>query len=219
MPVNELDLVVLNGLRARLFDPRWLADRINGQESKTTLVADILRAANNSQDDTDAASENAVMQNLQCMIERVDVKNDLLRISVNLAQILEPDASRRPISAAFDIPFQKRQNGRAKPIVIAPDNAPQPDPDLIALVADARRWAGELLDGKASSIQQITEREGLRSGSVSRILTLAWLAPDISTAILEGRQPPHLSAKSLREIPDLPLGWLNQRKLLGFPHR
>ncbi len=65
----------------------------------------------------------------------------------------------------------------------------------------------------------ITEREGLRSGSVSRILPLAWLAPDISTAILEGRQSSHLSAKSLRELPDLPLDWVKQREILGFPHR
>ena len=120
--------------------------------------------------------------------------------------------------ASFEVPFQKRQNGRAKPIIIAPEDAPQPDPDLIALVADARRWADELLAGKSSSIQQITEREGLRSGSVSRILPLAWLAPDISTAILEGRQPPHLNAKSLRNLPELPLDWNEQRQILGFPH-
>ena len=89
---------------------------------------------------------------------------------------------------------------------------------LIALIADARRWAQELRDGKASSVQQITEREGLRSGSVSRILPLAWLAPDISTAILEGRQPQHLSAKVLRSLPELPLDWVAQRQILGFAH-
>jgi site-specific DNA recombinase len=69
---------------------------------------------------------------------------------------------------------------------------------------------------KQSSIQHITEREGLRSGSVSRILPLAWLAPDISTAILEGRQPPHLTAKTLRALPELPLDWAEQQRILGF---
>ena len=101
-------------------------------------------------------------------------------------------------------------------LIIVADNAPQQDPDLIALVADARRWASELLEGRASSIQHITEREGLRSGSVSRILPLAWLAPDISTAILEGRQPPHLTAKTLRALPELPLDWAEQQRILGF---
>ncbi|WP_317055552.1 hypothetical protein [Roseovarius rhodophyticola] len=113
---------------------------------------------------------------------------------------------------------KQRQNGRAKPIVITPNDAAQLDPELIALVADAKRWARELLDGKATSIQQITEREGLCSGSVSRILPLAWLAPDISMAILEGCQPSDLSAKTLRNLPDMPLDWEKQREILGFPH-
>ena len=132
--------------------------------------------------------------------------------------MLEQNAPGNPIPAKFEIPFQKRQNGRAKPIVIATKDAAQQDAELIALVADARRWASELLEGKSLSIQQITKREGLRSGSVSRILPLAWLAPDITTAILEGRQPNRLSAKTLRELPDLPLDWTQQRQILGFAH-
>ena len=136
--------------------------------------------------------------------------------SPNLAAFAEPDAAHTPIPAAFEVRFQRRQNGRAKPIVIAAKGAPQQDPDLIGLVADAKRWARELLDGKVTSIQQITDREGLRSGAVSRILPLAWQAPDISTAILEGRQPRHLSAKALRELPKLPLDWAEQRQVLGF---
>ena len=121
-----------------------------------------------------------------------------------------------PIPVTFEIPFQRRQNGCAKPIVIAAEHAPQQDPDLIALVADTRRLASELLEGRASSIQHITEREGLRSGSVSRILPLVWLAPDISTAILEGRQPPHLTAKTLPALPELPMDWSEQQRILGF---
>jgi hypothetical protein len=113
---------------------------------------------------------------------------------------------------------QPPETDHAKPIIIVPEGAPQPDPNLIALVADARRWTDELLAGKSSSIQQITEREGLRSGSVSRILPLAWLAPDISSAILEGRQPPHLNATALRNLLELPLDWNEQRQTLGFPH-
>ena len=96
--------------------------------------------------------------------------------------------------------------------------APCPDPDLIKLVGDARRWADDLLKEEALTIKGINEREGLRSGSVSRILPLAWLAPDISKAILEGRQPERLTTKVLRELPDLPLDWDAQRKLLGFAY-
>ncbi len=41
------------------------------------------------------------------------------------------------------------------------------------------------------------------------------LAPDIVTAIVEGRQPPTLKASMLQDI-DLPIAWIDQRALLGF---
>ncbi len=47
------------------------------------------------------------------------------------------------------------------------------------------------------------------------ILGLAFLAPDIQRAILDGRQPPHLNLESLKAI-DLPLAWSKQREVLGF---
>ncbi|MBS9718944.1 hypothetical protein ACFFUT_06920 [Pseudohalocynthiibacter aestuariivivens] len=199
-------------------DARWLADQMKGVESKTTLVADILRALDLRELSFDGPEDAASEQTFQKIVNRISAQTGMLHISINLAALLEPQIPCDPIPASFEIPFQKRQNSRAKLIVIAAKDAPQQDPDLIALIADARRWARELLEGKASSIQQITEREDLRSGMVSRILPLAWLAPNISTAILEGRQPSHLSAKTLRDLPELPLDWAKQRQILEFPH-
>ena len=216
LPADEIDRVVLNGLREHLSDPRWLADQIKGHERDAILIADILRATDKWRADTEESDGHVTAKNLPSIIDRIDAQKDRLSVSVNIAEMVESDADHTPILAGFEIPFQKRQNGRAKPIVIAAKGAAQRDPDLIALVADARRWAGELLDGETSSIQQITEREGLRSGSVSRILPLAWLAPDISAAILEGRQPQHLNAKTLRNLRELPLDWIQQRQVLGF---
>ncbi|AXI41802.1 recombinase family protein [Sulfitobacter sp. SK011] len=216
LPADEIDRVVLNGLREHLSDPRWLADQTKGHERDAILIADILRATDKWRADTEESDGHVTAKNLPSIIDRIDAQKDRLSVSVNIAEMVESDADHTPILAGFEIPFQKRQNGRAKPIVIAAKGAAQRDPDLIALVADARRWAGELLDGETSSIQQITEREGLRSGSVSRILPLAWLAPDISAAILEGRQPQHLNAKTLRNLRELPLDWIQQRQVLGF---
>ena len=217
LPAKELKRVVLDGLRDRLTDARWLADQLNGHEHEATLLADMMRGADRWQKDFDEPDDIASERILETILTRIDAQKDQLHIAVNLAGLLEPGFSCGPIPAAFEIPFQKRQNGRAKPIVIAAKDAAHPDPDLIALVADARRWARELLEGRYASIQKLTEQEGLRRGVVSRILPLAWLAPDISTAVLEGRQPSHLNAKTLRDLPDLPMDWNEQRKILGFP--
>jgi len=49
------------------------------------------------------------------------------------------------------------------------------------------------------------------------LLRLPWLAPDITTAIVNGRQPQRLNAKTLmRRASRLPTNWAEQRRLLGF---
>ena len=45
---------------------------------------------------------------------------------------------------------------------------------------------------------------------------LAFLAPDIQVAILEGRQPPELTLQGVLDTPLPPL-WEDQRRALGFP--
>jgi hypothetical protein len=42
------------------------------------------------------------------------------------------------------------------------------------------------------------------------------LAPDITAAILDGRQPSGLTATMLIEHPHLPLSWQEQRAAPGF---
>ena len=49
-----------------------------------------------------------------------------------------------------------------------------------------------------------------------RLARLRFLAPDITMAILEGRQPIEMTARSLLRGGELPLDWENQRRILGF---
>ena len=49
-----------------------------------------------------------------------------------------------------------------------------------------------------------------------RLCRLAFLAPDIITAILDGRQPVELTANKLMADTRLPADWAGQRQTLGF---
>ncbi len=52
---------------------------------------------------------------------------------------------------------------------------------------------------------------------VYRLLRLPSLAPDIITAIINGKNPPQLTAKKLMRLTtQIPIDWVEQRKLLGF---
>jgi hypothetical protein len=57
------------------------------------------------------------------------------------------------------------------------------------LLADAHRWLDDLVEGSAASLRELAQRYNRDKGEVSRTLPLAFLAPDIAEAILQGHQP------------------------------
>jgi site-specific DNA recombinase len=81
----------------------------------------------------------------------------------------------------------------------------------------AHRWFSDLKTGTVGSVHEVARRYGADPGDVSRILPLAFLAPDIAEAILDGRQPAELTSARLKRMSDLPLEWQRQRRRLGFP--
>ena len=68
--------------------------------------------------------------------------------------------------------------------------------------------------GRARSLRELAERDGITRRYVRRLLDLAFLSPELVEAILQGRQPAELTATRLTEL-DLPLDWTDQRRLLA----
>lgn len=71
------------------------------------------------------------------------------------------------------------------------------------------------MDKQDLNISQLARKENISDRYVSRILRLNYLAPDIVTAILDGRQPRDLKLQDLisKTIPDL---WEEQKSLFGL---
>ena len=217
LPAKELEDKVLIIVQAKLADQTWLADQLKEQGVSTSRVAKILAAAHTLQTASPKTNSDERPDNFLALIQNIDLATDVLQVTLNLNVLNEPSNLESDLTLCFELPFKLLQKGRAKPIVIATDETTiRRDSDLIGLIADAKRWMTELLNNEVASVQEITDREHLRSGSVSRILPLAFLAPDITHAILNGIQPVTLTAKSLRDLKDLPLAWSEQRKTLGF---
>jgi site-specific DNA recombinase len=63
----------------------------------------------------------------------------------------------------------------------------------------------------------IAKREGATQRYVAHLIKLAFLAPDIMTAIIRGKAPANVSLDRLKK--GFPLDWVEQRKALGFPPR
>ena len=91
------------------------------------------------------------------------------------------------------------------------------DPGLLRIVARAHDFQERLMQDPDLTVTGIASQERLTIGYLSRLLRLPSLAPDIVTAIINGKHPPQLSAKRLMRLArNLPTDWAEQRKLLGF---
>lgn len=62
----------------------------------------------------------------------------------------------------------------------------------------------------------MAQRNGTRAEDVGRVLPLAFLSPEVTDAILTGRQPSDLSVIHMARQTDLPLAWTQQSDELGF---
>ncbi len=88
------------------------------------------------------------------------------------------------------------------------------DPILVRLLVRAHAIRVRLLQDPSLTLREIAAEEGISGSYVSRLVRLAFLAPDIVTAILSGRHPPQLTANRLMDDTRLPLDWRAQRELL-----
>jgi len=78
-----------------------------------------------------------------------------------------------------------------------------------AIVRAHHRWRRRIESGRAKSITDLAEQEGVTVANVCRLLPVTCLAPDIVEAILDGRQPKGLRLAEM--LGDGPLGWEEQR--------
>jgi hypothetical protein len=92
---------------------------------------------------------------------------------------------------------------------------PRHDTTLLSALGRAHGWREAIERGDVSGIEVLAAREKLNRRQVSRLLRLAFLAPDIQKAIVEGRQPAGFNLKRFSESV-LPVAWDHQRRQLGM---
>jgi hypothetical protein len=116
------------------------------------------------------------------------------------------------------IPIRLQRRGGRKLIVTpegvaVPTPKPRRDETLIKALVRAHRWRRRIESGKAKSVTDLAEQEGVTDAYVCRLLPLTCLAPDIVEAILDGRQPKGLRLAEI--LGNGPLAWEEQRTAWG----
>ncbi len=132
--------------------------------------------------------------------------------------VTKPEQLAKSQMLKIEVPAQLTNCGHGQRFVLPGEvggEAPRnPDIALIKALVRAHDWNDKLVSGAAPSLRALSREHGLAERYMSRVLKLAYLAPDIVEAILEGRQPPTLTLQAfMQEVPER---WDVQRRKFGF---
>jgi hypothetical protein len=164
---------------------------------------------------------------LTALIKRIDVgahRIDIHLRPTRLGTLLDIPATSLSSETVdetqiLSVLIRLRRSGRETKMVIDgadPFATAKPDARLIKLLIRARRFNATLVDSDGAPFAALAKSEGVSPSYFTRLVRLSYLAPDITQAILDGRQPHDLTADKLLAHSRLPLIWHEQRTVLGF---
>jgi site-specific DNA recombinase len=143
------------------------------------------------------------------------------RLIVRLKSDRADEASDSPDDRSLSIPWQKPPSKRSRQILL-PHNASRSDvrPEqferrarLVNAIARGRRWLDDVVSGRVTTVAQLCAREKCSARQVNMTISLAFLAPNLVKAAVEGRLPRGIGIERLR---DPPTEWSRQFEALGL---
>ena len=159
---------------------------------------------------------------LEALRPSVRLRHDAVEINLERAQLADTLGLQLDDGKGIDLTCSATKVRRGHQLrLIIPSQRPisivqaTRDEKLVALMAEAHQARQLILANPDRSIAAVAADHGRCRTRLGKLAALACLAPDIVTAIIEGRQPRTLTARALQDI-DLPIAWTDQRTLLGF---
>jgi len=225
IPSAEIEHLVTSRVRQWLLDPGGIyqSTRLPDPSAQRRLIARAVEIGK-SWSELSGTRQRAFLTTL---IDRIDVGADQIDIHLRPARLAALlDVAATLLSGATDdeiqilsVSVRLRRAGRAIRMLIEGTDqfaTAKPDARLVKLLIRARRFNATLLDSDGVLFAALAKREGVSPSYFTRLVRLSYLAPDITEAILDGRQPRDLTADKLLAHSRLPLTWREQRAVLGF---
>jgi DNA invertase Pin-like site-specific DNA recombinase len=230
IPAAQIEALVMGRIRAWLADPVAVLNAVQCHHpdaaAQKRFLDDAARLAASWQD----LDDERLRAILRAVVTRVQVHSD--RVAVTLDQmglalwLNAKEDRRKPAHASGDdcerqqltvltVPARLKRAGIEMRLVV--ENGSEPanvDPVMVRLLLRAQAIRARLLQNPGLTLREIAAEEGISSSYVTRLLRLAFLAPDILTAMLNGKHPPQLTANRLMDDTRLPLDWSAQRERL-----
>jgi hypothetical protein len=235
IPAANLETLVITKLRSFLADEGAILDAIRHEYAEGNAQARLIARGLKIAKEIESLTPDRIRVMLMTLLSRVDIRPDCVEISVRRSRLIEllgsgsielvtqqgtPDNEAKDILTLTVRARLQRVGREMKMLVENTDDQTGADPALLRIVARAHDIQERLMQKSGLTLHAIASQEHVTPGYVSRLLRLSSLAPDIITAIVNGKNPPQLTAKKLMRLAlEIPVDWTAQRKLLGFHAR
>jgi len=235
IPAGNLEHLVVGRIRTFLADQGAILDAIRDEHPDGAEQRRLIGRGRQISEELTTLAPDKTRAMLMVLLNRVETRSDRIDIKVYRRQLLEllhaesitlcappgkPDSKSDDILTLTVKARLQRVGREMKLVVHNTDDQAAADPGLLRIVARAHDFRERLMQDPDLTVPAIASQEQLTIGYLSRLLRLPSLAPDIVTAIINGKHPPELSAKRLTRLAlKLPTDWPEQRKLLGFQER
>ena len=120
------------------------------------------------------------------------------------------------------VPWKKILSKRPREIILPASICSHPDPrpiraetraKLVTAIAKGRHWLNQLTVGTVTNVEQIASAENCTVRQVNMTISLAFLAPNLVQAAVDGCLPRGVGVANLR---DAPAAWSLQYARLGL---
>lgn len=150
---------------------------------------------------------------------RVYIRPD--RLIVELVHAPDAKTKRKSRRQQIEVPWRKTPSTRRREI-LRPESASSQTARpirsenralLITSIARGRRWLNEIIANSDATVETIAAREHCSARKVNMTMSLAFLAPNLVQAAINGRLP---HGMGVTRLCDLPPEWSRQYQILGL---
>jgi hypothetical protein len=213
-------------IRGQTDEPVGSVTRVSAPEIEVTISKAVLA---NTGLDAPVSNDTLSRETLERFVTRIEVHKNYLAIHLRSDEyeILrthnhnDPDSAehRALTSRIVVVPWKKRSRPARE--ILLPANTPEHRARpmkaerrsaLIRAIGRGRLWLQEIIDGR-ETIESLAARRHCSTRHINMTVSLAFLAPTLVTAAVEGRFPRGIGVAALR---DGPAEWSQQMRRLGL---
>ena len=214
LPAPNLEMFVRTRVGVLLTDPAELTMVTSSSEDQAEIVAAGMRRAGEWKE----LATDDLKHALNVFVSRITVGTDRIEIAIRPGPFVAwltgtPETRNRDdVDAVISAPVRLQQRGQEMRMAFGNEHGtPAGHPALVRLLVRAHAARRRVFDERMS-VEEAAKAEGVIPSYVTRLIRLTFLAPDIMSTILSGRQDPDLTATRLMADTRFPLDWTEQRK-------